>query len=102
MRDSWTKLFNLDFSNLPVKPLLENQPCTWFATESGTVGVKLTGNGVWFMKIDHKDKEKLGLYMIEGNQLYMVEYEESLVWIEEKENAKETQTSSPSRKKLKS
>ncbi|XP_004292878.1 PREDICTED: F-box protein CPR30-like [Fragaria vesca subsp. vesca] len=100
--DSWTKLFNLDFSNLPVQRLLRGSPCTWFATETGTVGVKRTGNGVWFMKIDHKDKEKLGLYMIEGNQLYMVEYEESLVWIEEKENAKETQTSSPSRKKLKS
>ncbi|KAL6216402.1 hypothetical protein ACLB2K_009625 [Fragaria x ananassa] len=100
--DSWTKLFNLDFSNLPVQRLLRGSPCTWFATESGTVGVKRTGNGVWFMKIDHKDKEKLGLYMIEGSQLYMVEYEESLVWIEEKENAKETQTSSPSRKKLKS
>ncbi|XP_050376043.1 F-box protein CPR1-like [Argentina anserina] len=109
VRESWTKLFNLDMSNLPLQPLLDNTfrlPWTWYTMECGTVGVKWSGEGRnVLMKIDHDEKEKHGLYLIEGWELDMVDYEESLIWIEEKENVKKTKitkSSSRSRKKLKS
>ncbi|XP_004306577.1 PREDICTED: F-box protein CPR30-like isoform X1 [Fragaria vesca subsp. vesca] len=72
--DSWTKLFNFS-SDGPGR-------CgDWLIMESCTVAVK---SPYWsLVKIDHKQEEEVGMYMLQGNKccLSMTPYQETLLRI---------------------
>lgn len=76
--ESWTKLFNLNLFSptdqwQPLKPIL--------VTESSIIVNEWTTNGYMLIKIDHKG-ERVGLHMSKGDWVRMIEYEESLLWID--------------------
>ncbi|XP_061998759.1 F-box protein CPR1-like [Rosa rugosa] len=92
---SWIMLFSLKFSDPPELPLYSRE---FLVVESCTVAANWTGEGFELIKIDHKEDEKLGRYIVKGLCMCMVEYEESLLWIsgyhpvEEKEQVKILET----------
>ncbi|XP_062004535.1 uncharacterized protein LOC133721815 [Rosa rugosa] len=72
---SWIMLFSL---KPPELPLYSRQ---FLVLESSTVAARWTDEGSKLIKIDHKEDEKLGRYMLKGVRVCMIEYEESLLWI---------------------
>ncbi|XP_062004576.1 F-box protein CPR1-like [Rosa rugosa] len=76
--DSWTMLFSLKLSH---PPELNSCSTEFLVVESSTVAANWTAEGFELIRIDHKEDEKLGQYMLKGNQICMIEYEESLLWI---------------------
>ena len=70
----------------------------FFVVESGTVVANWNVEGFQLIRIDHREGERVGEYMVKGNQICMIQYEESLLWIssyypeEEKEQVKVLET----------
>ncbi|XP_062004618.1 F-box/kelch-repeat protein At3g06240-like [Rosa rugosa] len=80
---SWIMLLSL---KPPELPLYSRQ---FLVVESCTVAAYWTGEGFELIRIDHKEDEKLGRYMVKGVRMCMVEYEESLLWISGYHSGKE-------------
>ncbi|KAM5576791.1 F-box protein CPR1-like [Rosa sericea] len=76
--DSWSLLFSLKLSHPPELRLHSRE---FLVVETGTVVANWTGKGFELIRIDHKEDEKLGRYMLKGVRICVVEYEESLLWI---------------------
>jgi F-box interacting protein len=76
--ESWTKLFNLNLSS-PTDQWQRLRPI--LVTESSIIVNEWTTNGYMLIRIDHKG-EKVGLQMSKGDWVRMIEYEESLLWID--------------------
>ncbi|KAK9950116.1 hypothetical protein M0R45_005618 [Rubus argutus] len=70
--ESWTKLFNLKLSNPP--------EVLWHYGDVYVMECCYV-NEIRLVSIDHKGEEKLGMYKTEAKCLYMIPYEESLLWI---------------------
>ncbi|KAM5576788.1 hypothetical protein ABKV19_007566 [Rosa sericea] len=75
---SWIMLFSLKLSDPPELPSRHRQ---FLVLESSSVAASWTDEGSKLIKIDHKEDEKLGRYMLKGAWDCMIEYEESLLWI---------------------
>ncbi|PRQ48188.1 putative F-box domain-containing protein [Rosa chinensis] len=76
---SWIMLFILKLSDPPELPSFSRQ---FLGVESSTFAASWTDEGSQLIRIDHKEDDKLGRYMLKYRyRISMIEYEESLLWI---------------------